>query len=144
MRSIQRIFVHCTASNQSWGVKELWAEFKAKGWRQPGYHYVVTADGAIHQMLAVEEVSNGVKGYNATAINIAYVGGISRQGERTVAVDNRTPEQKASLRKLLGILRQKYPDARIMGHRSIWGEDTPSKWLKSCPCFNAVEEYKDI
>ena len=144
MRSIQRIFVHCTASDQSWGVKELWAEFKAKGWRQPGYHYVVTADGAIHQMLAVEEVSNGVKGYNATAINIAYVGGISRQGERTVAVDNRTPEQKASLRKLLGILRQKYPDARIMGHRSIWGEDTPSKWLKSCPCFNAVEEYKDI
>lgn len=144
MRSIQRIFVHCTASNQTWGVKELWAEFKAKGWKQPGYHYVITTDGAIHQMLAVEEVSNGVKGYNATAINIAYVGGISRQGKKTVAVDNRTPEQKASLRKLLGILRQKYPAARIMGHRSIWGEDTPSKWLKSCPCFNAMKEYKDI
>lgn len=144
MRSIQRIFVHCTASNQTWDVKELWAEFKAKGWKQPGYHYVITTDGAIHQMLAVEEVSNGVKGYNATAINIAYVGGISRQGKKTVAVDNRTPEQKASLRKLLGILRQKYPAARIMGHRSIWGEDTPSKWLKSCPCFNAMKEYKDI
>ena len=28
-------------------------------------------------MLAVEAVSNGVKGYNSTAINIAYVGGIS-------------------------------------------------------------------
>ena len=31
MRKIERIFVHCTASNQNWGVKELWAEFKAKG-----------------------------------------------------------------------------------------------------------------
>lgn len=144
MRKIQRIFVHCTASNQSWGVKDLWAEFRHKGWKNPGYHYVVTADGGIHQMLALEEVSNGVRGYNATAINIAYVGGISRQGKKIVATDNRTPEQKASLRKLLGILRQKYPDARIMGHRSIWGEDTPSKWQKSCPCFNAVEEYKDI
>lgn len=144
MRKIERIFVHCTASNQSWGVKELWAEFRHKGWKQPGYHYVVTADGAIHQMLALEEVSNGVKGYNSTAINIAYVGGISRQGKKIVAVDNRTPEQNDSLRKILGILRKKYPDARIMGHRSIWGEDTPKKWLKSCPCFNAVEEYKDI
>lgn len=30
MRKIERIFVHCTASNQNWGTKELWAEFKAK------------------------------------------------------------------------------------------------------------------
>ena len=63
MRKIERIFVHCTASNQNWGTKDLWAEFKAKGWKQPGYHYVVTADGGVHQMLAVEEVSNGVKGH---------------------------------------------------------------------------------
>ena len=76
MRKIERIFVHCTASPQSWGVKELWAEFKQKGWKNPGYHYVVTKDGAIHQMLAIEKVSNGVKGYNSTAINVAYVGGI--------------------------------------------------------------------
>ena len=32
MRQIERIFVHCTASNQKWGVKELLEEFKAKGW----------------------------------------------------------------------------------------------------------------
>ena len=144
MRKIERIFVHCTASNQSWGVKELWAEFKAKGWKNPGYHYVITADGGIHQMLAVEEVSNGVKGYNSTAINVAYVGGISKVGGKIVATDNRTPEQKASLRKLLGIIRKKFPNAKIMGHRSIWGEDTPSKWQKSCPCFNAIAEYADI
>lgn len=83
MRKIERIFVHCTASKQSRGVKELWAEFRHKGWKQPGYHYVITADGAIHQMLAVEEVSNGVKGYT-------------------------------------------------------------KNWEKSCPCFNAVEEYSDL
>ena len=144
MRKIEHIFVHCTASNQSWGVKELWAEFKAKGWKNPGYHYVITADGGTNQMLAVEEVSNGVQGYNSTAINIAYVGGISKVNGKMVATDNRTPEQKASLRKLLTLLRQKFPNAKIMGHRSIWGEDTPSKWKKSCPCFNAVAEYADI
>ena len=95
-------------------------------------------------MLAVEEVSNGVKGYNSTSINIAYVGGISKLGSKIVATDNRTPDQKASLRKLLVLFRQKYPNAKIMGHRSIWGEDTPAKWQKSCPCFNAVAEYADI
>ena len=65
MRKITKIIVHCTASKQSWGVKELWAEFRHKGWKQPGYHYVITADGAIHQMLAVEEVKayDYTKGY---------------------------------------------------------------------------------
>ena len=144
MRKIERIFVHCTASSQSWGVKELWAEFKAKGWKNPGYHYVITADGGIHQMLAVEAVSNGVKGYNATAINIAYVGGISKVNGKIVGGDNRTPEQKASLRKLLGILRKKYPNAKIMGHRSIWGEDTPSKWQKRRPGAKALAEDSDV
>ena len=104
----------------------------------------MTRDGAVNQMLAVEEVSNGVKGFNATSINVAYVGGIERPNKRAIPVDNRTPAQKASLRKLLGLLKKRYPAAKIMGHRSIWGEDTPKKWQKSCPCFNAVEEYKDI
>lgn len=148
MRKIERIFVHCTASPQTWGVKELWAEFKAKGWKNPGYHYVIKADGSIHQMLSVDKVSNGVQGYNSTAINIAYVGGVYKNekfGKPVwMPIDNRTPEQKSSLVKLLGILKGKFPTAQIMGHRSIWGEDKQDKWKKSCPCFNAIEEYKNI
>lgn len=140
MRLIERIFVHCTASSQKWGVKELLDEFKHKGWKNPGYHYVITSDGAIHQMLPVEMVSNGVKGYNSTAINIAYVGGIDSKGK---AVDNRTKEQKDALVTLLKQLKKKYPNAAIMGHRDIWGTDK-SKWKKMCPCFDAKVEYKDI
>lgn len=141
MRKIERIFVHCTASPQSWGVEELKQEFKNKGWTNPGYHYVITKDGGVHQMLPVEEVSNGVKGYNSTSVNVAYVGGIDSKGN---GVDNRTPDQKMSLRETLMFLKSRFPDAKIMGHRSIWGEETPSKWQKLCPCFNAIEEYKDI
>ena len=55
MRQIKFIFVHCTASSQKWGVKELLAEFKANGWRYPGYHKVVTADGAIRQLLDISK-----------------------------------------------------------------------------------------
>ncbi len=140
MRQIKTIFVHCTASSQKWGVKELQAEFKAKGWTNPGYHYVVTTDGATHQMLNIEQVSNGVQGHNSTSINIAYVGGIDSKGK---AIDNRTEAQKKTMIVLLTQLKKKFPDAVIMGHRDVWGSDK-SKWKKMCPCFNAKEEYKNI
>ncbi len=147
MRKIERIFVHCTASSQTWGVGELSAEFKRKGWKNPGYHYVVTSDGRIHQMLDDSKVSNGVKGYNSTSVNVAYVGGIDAKGK---AVDNRTAAQKKALVDLLKILRKRYPKARILGHRDISpdqnGNGRVDQWerIKECPCFDAITEYKDI
>ena len=147
MRSIKRIFVHCTAGSQRQKIADLQAEFKRKGWKHPGYHYVIQADGTITQLLGEQFVSNGVKGYNSTAVNVAYMGGIDAQGK---AVDNRTPEQKASLVKLLKELKGRYPKAEIMGHRDI-SPDTngngivdPWERIKECPCFNAKDEYKDI
>ena len=139
--------MHCTASNQNWTDKELRQEFKSKGWKNPGYHYVVLKDGTIRQMLDERYVSNGVKGYNSTSINVAYVGGID---SKLNPVDNRTEEQKASLRKLLKELRGRYPKAQILGHRDI-SPDTnhngivdPWERIKACPCFDAITEYKDI
>lgn len=63
MRRIEFIAIHCTAGSQSTTIKQLELEFKRKGWKYPGYHYVILPDGKIHQMLAVEKVSNGVKGW---------------------------------------------------------------------------------
>lgn len=147
MREIKRIFVHCTAGSQKQTVTDLLAEFKRKGWRNPGYHVVITPDGKCHQLLDYEKVSNGVKNYNSTAINVAYVGGIDSNGK---SVDNRTAEQKKSLIDLLKILRKRYPNAQILGHRDI-SPDTNKNgkvdtWerIKDCPCFDAIPEYKDI
>lgn len=144
MRKIERIFVHCTASSQKTTVSGILAEFRQKGWRYPGYHYLVSPDGTVTQLLDEKLVSNGVQGFNATSINVAYIGGIRKENRKIVPVDNRTPEQKAALRELLAKLHFKYPEAHIMGHRSIWDEDHPERWKKACPCFNAVDEYKDL
>ena len=148
MRTIKRIFVHCTASSQlTTTEKSLWAEFKKKGWRNPGYHYVVKPDGNIIQMLDENRVSNGVKGYNQSAINVAYIGGIDSKGK---AVDNRTDNQKGALFDLLVKLKQKYKSAIIMGHRDISpdlnhnGVVDPWERIKECPCFSPMEEYADI
>lgn len=147
MRKIKRIFIHCTAGSQKQTVADLRAEFKRKGWKNPGYHYVISPDGAITQLLDEQQVSNGVKGYNQTSINVAYVGGIDSKGN---AVDNRTEAQKASLKKLLKELRDRYPKAQILGHRDISPDTNHNgkvdSWerIKECPCFDAMIEYKGI
>lgn len=140
MRKIERIFVHCTAGNQKQTLQQLKNEFIRKGWKNPGYHYVVFPDGKLVQLLSEDKVSNGVQGYNSTSINIAYVGGIDKQGR---PIDNRTQAQKDTLYALLMYLKQQYPKAHILGHRDIWGKNSKN-WKKYCPCFDAEEEYREI
>lgn len=135
MRNIKYIAVHCTAGNQQATVSDLQTEFKRKGWKNPGYHYVVTADGKIHQLLSDDGVANGVKGYNSMCIHVAYTGGVDAKQR---PLDNRTEAQKKSLLSLLKLLRKKYPTATIQGHR-----DFP-KVAKACPSFDAKTEYKDV
>lgn len=149
MRRINRIFVHCTASHQATTTEaSLLAEFKAKGWNAPGYHYVVKTDGNIIRMLKESQVANGVKGYNANSIHVAWIGGIDKQHPN--GIDNRTPEQKVALFDLLTKLKLRYPDAMIMGHRDISpdlnhnGVVDPWERIKECPCFDAMVEYMDI
>ena len=147
MRNIQYIAVHCTASHQSQTIEGLKQEFKRKGWINPGYHYVVSPDGKITQLLDEDKVSNGVRGFNSVSINVAYIGGIDVNGKPT---DNRTDAQKASLRSLLKMLHKKYPTAVIQGHRDFSpdlnkdGKITSNEWMKACPCFNAKEEYSNL
>ena len=147
MREIKYIAVHCTASSQHTTINELQQEFRRKGWKNPGYHYVVAADGAITQLLDNEKVSNGVKGFNSVSVNVAYIGGIDTTGK---PIDNRTDEQKASLRSLLKLLHKTYPTAVIQGHRDFSpdlnhdGRITSNEYIKACPCFDAKTEYANI
>jgi N-acetylmuramoyl-L-alanine amidase len=78
--------------------------------------------------------TNGVAGYNANSIHISYIGGVN--GKK--AVDNRTPEQKATMLDLLTELKRLFPNAKILGHR-----DLPNV-KKACPSFDAIAEYKNL
>ena len=141
MRQIKRIFVHCTAGPQTQTVAEIQRYWKnVNKWKSPGYHYIIKPDGEIVPLQPEDKPSNGVAGYNSTSINVCYIGGVDKQGR---AIDNRTDAQKESLIKILKDLKSRYPDAEILGHREIWGQD-PSKWHKMCPCFPAKAEYEHI
>ncbi len=147
MRKITRIFVHCTASRQDISLAQLQSVFKAKKWKNPGYHYVVFPDGKVVQMLSESSIANGVRGYNSRSIHVAYTGGIDAQGK---AVDNRTLKQRAALRVLLQSIHRRYPEAVILGHRDISPDKNKNgkvdSWerIKECPCFDAIPEFKDI
>ena len=136
MRNIAYLAVHCTATQQTAtveSIKRYWKE--EKKWRNPGYHYIVLPDGSVDQLLPINEVSNGVAGYNSVTINICYIGGITKQGK---SVDNRTDAQKETILRLLKDLKERFPGAVIQGHRDFPGVK------KDCPCFNAKIEYSKL
>lgn len=152
MRQITRIFVHCTASWQSTTTMEsLHKEFKDKGWKNPGYHWVIFPNGKILQMLGEDLVANGVKDYNKHSIHVAWVGGIKYDDNKKImSYDNRTDKQKQALFDLLTKLKLRYRNAIIMGHRDISpdlnhnGVVDPWERIKECPAFDAMVEYMDI
>ena len=143
MRKITRIFIHCTAGSQKQTVGDLKEEFKRKGWKNPGYHYVVDVNGHIWILLKEAEIANGVHGYNQNSIHIAYIGGIDAKGK---AVDNRTPEQRETLRMIVEAMKAKYPEAVVLGHRDISpdknGNGIVDPWerIKECPSFDVATE----
>lgn len=149
-RDIKYIALHCTAGAQSATIVEVERVFAVRGWSRPGYHYVITADGKIHQLLDEDKISNGVRGYNKVTINIAYTGGVDISKAEISPIDNRTEAQKKAIVILLKELRKRYPNAKIQGHRDfspdVNGNGVVDKWerIKECPCFDAIEEYKHI
>jgi len=81
---------------------------------------------------------NGVKDFNARSIHIAYIGGIDSNNQPE---DNRSEAQQHAMYNLLQELTEKYPFAKLMGHR-----DFPNV-ARACPSFDVDtwwKEYKKI
>lgn len=136
MREIKFLAVHCTATPQTATVSSIQSYWRnVLKWKMPGYHFIIKPDGEVVQLLEIEKVSNGVKGFNSVSINISYIGGVDSQNK---PIDNRTEAQKKALLDLLKKLKKQFPKAVIQGHR-----DFPEV-KKACPSFNAKEEYKNL
>ena len=128
MRKINYIVCHCTATDQDATVKTIKNFWKNNlGWKNPGYHFIIEKNGIIHNLQPIDKLSNGVRGYNANSIHVAYIGG--------KLIDDRTPQQKASMRSVVKVMQSMFPDAKVQGHR-----DFPNV-SKSCPRFDAKNEF---
>lgn len=135
MRKITKIIVHCADTPE--GRDDKAADIKrwhlARGFNDIGYHYVVDLDGTIEPGRDLEKAGAHTTGYNADSIGVCYIGGADTDMKPK---DTRTEEQKNALRLLLKYLVQKYPGAKIYGHRDFAN--------KSCPSFDAKTEYEEL
>jgi N-acetylmuramoyl-L-alanine amidase len=147
-RVIKYIVIHCTAGSQVETIPQLIKGFRSRGWKNNGYHIVIDGDGLRHDITDIEKIANGVAGHNANSIHISYMGGVNMSTGKSE--DNRTDKQKAMLLFVIRELRIKYPKAKILGHRDLSPDKNKNgsiekfEWLKACPSFDAVQEYKSI
>jgi N-acetylmuramoyl-L-alanine amidase len=137
-RIIKYIVVHCTATPPNTtveSIKRFWKE--NRGWVDvPGYHYIILRDGTIVQLLDESKNSYGVYQHNSVCINIAYIGGIDKDGK---PLDNRTDAQKHAMFSKIVQLTEKYKGSEACGHRDFEGVK------KACPSFDVktwLKEYE--
>jgi hypothetical protein len=148
MRRIDFITIHTSATPQTAtveGIKRYWRE--VLGWRSPGYHLIISPRGTISRLAIDEEICNGVAGFNKHALHVSYIGGVDANGK---PLDNRTDAQKAALLSVVQAWADKYPTAKIMGHRDFSrdlnrdGILQPSEWAKACPSFDVREWCEQV
>lgn len=150
MRKIKYIVLHCSANKAGSKItaKDIERDhIKNRGFRKIGYHYVIHEDGKIIPGRPLEEAGAHVAGNNSNSIGICYIGGLDVNGK---PADTRTTEQRAAMLFLLQTLKEQHADAKICGHRDFSpdmngnGIIEPWEYMKACPCFDAIPEYKNV
>jgi len=150
------VIIHCSATRETQDVPvetiDMW--HKDRGFKRPvqteklkhiGYHYYIRRDGTVYPGREESEQGAHCTGYNSHSLGICYEGGLDAAGNTK---DTRTTQQKNALNGLIELMMRKYKIKEILGHRDtspdLNGNGTiePFEWIKSCPCFDAKNEYK--
>ena len=137
MRSITLIVIHCSAvkPDQLSSAAQIDSWHRKRGFHLGiGYHYVIRRNGDIEPGRPEWLIGAHCQNHNKYSIVVCYEGGLNVRGQ---PADTRTAEQKATMRRLLEHLHQRYPRAVIVGHRDL----NPQK---ACPCFDAAREYSQL
>ena len=143
------IVVHVSATPPSMdiGAAEIDRMHKAKGWSGIGYHFVVRRDGRVELGRPADQIGAHVEGWNSVSVGVCLVGGVDAHGQPQ---DNKTVAQTESLIALLGELVQRFPGAKICGHRDLSpdrdrdGVVEPDVFVKACRCFDAIPWAKAV
>lgn len=143
MRDINKIYIHCSASDRPeqqtlqavtylhTTLKEIdivWGTYDThgKGFSKVGYHYLIQTDGTREIGRSLEEMGAGVRGDNYDSIHICLHG-----------VSKFTPDQFYELNELLDELLGRF-DLEIQDVRGHYEFDPG----KSCPNFD-MKMFRD-
>lgn len=122
MRKINKIIIHCSDSDHKIHDNIDCIRFwhKKKGWKDIGYHFVITKNGAIWTGRPLAEIGAHCHGYNNESIGICLTG-----------KNSFSSEQFKSLRELCESLVSMF-NCDIIEHNKL------SKY-KTCPNFTYSE-----
>jgi N-acetylmuramoyl-L-alanine amidase len=157
-RLVDRIIIHCTATREDvdYTLENCNRDHQAAFKRDCQYHVYIRRDGTIHYANDFNVVTWHTGGINnRQGIGICYEGGIRAKGNplnAKDAIDTRTPKQKEAIIRAIneamawagGTIKA------IKGHRDTSpdkngnGTIESSEWIKMCPCFDAIPEYKHL
>ena len=145
MRPINLLVIHCTATPNgvpvAVGTIRQW--HLARGFRDVGYHWVISLDGELHQTRPESEMGAHVKGFNSHSLGVCMVGGTG--GPERLNPGQYSLQQWATLHHLVLDLQARYPGLKVCGHRDLSpdadGDGTiePTEWVKLCPSFEVRE-----
>ena len=133
MRTIDLIVVHCSATREDRRLppESLNRIHRSRGFLCTGYHYYLLRDGGVVVTRPIALPGAHARGYNKNSIGICYEGGLDKLGRPS---DTRTDRQRISLRNLVAGLLERFPHAKVCGHRDLPGVH------KDCPCFDVKTE----
>lgn len=134
-KSVDTIFVHCSATQPDWmedeplsaKVAEITRWHKKRGWNTIGYHWVIDRDGSVAKGRDEATVGAHAQGHNEGSIGICLIGGHG-SSENDPFAKNFTPEQDMKLRELIEGIQSRTTIHRIRGHNEVAA--------KACPGFN--------
>ncbi|WP_110947177.1 N-acetylmuramoyl-L-alanine amidase [Pseudomonas bohemica] len=142
------LVVHCSATRptQDIGVRDITQWHRQRGFDTVGYHYVIRRNGEVETGRPENAIGAHVKGHNANSIGVCLVGGVDSAGK---PANNFTSAQFVALHHLLDELRERHPEARVLGHRDLSpdrngdGIITPNEFIKACPSFDVAKWLKE-
>ena len=136
MRNINKIIVHCSATPEGRDVSvdtiRKW-HVEDNGWSDIGSPWIIPLSGSIEKGRPESKPGAHAKGFNKNSVGVCYIGGVDKDLNPK---DTRTKGQKETLKCLLEDLKDRYPNAEIIGHRNVSS--------KACPSFDAKSEYKEL
>jgi len=135
---ITHIVLHYSATyaDQDLDIRDIDRMHRARGWKGVGYHYVIKRDGMIERGRKESEIGAHVGGQNTGKIGICLIGGLDRAKGPKVGVDNRTDAQKQSAASLIRELVERYPNAKVVGHRDLAAT--------LCPAYDAAAWWASV
>ncbi|WP_239063733.1 N-acetylmuramoyl-L-alanine amidase [Bacteroides sp. 51] len=125
------IMIHCTATpaERELTVADIDRYHRERGFKSIGYHFVIHQDGRIEEGRSLTQKGAHCYGWNSSAIGIAYVGGLDKEGN---PADTRTEAQKVAIRELVRRLCTLIEIKRVLGHNEVSD--------KACPCYDVRKE----